>query len=319
MNIGLDVGYSAVKAVTQGRQTTFSSVVGTLNESSFSLNGSASIAMVEPSRYLVGEGATTQSRLVMRNESRAWAGSEEWYQLALAALTELTTATSGEMTIVTGLPVRFFSDRQRVAQRLVGEHRFRRDGRRGQTLTTTTIKVIPQPFGSLLSLALNDRGQLVDNSFADSVGVIDLGGKTCNILSVENLADVGRESTSVNVGAWDVTRAVGDWLAREHPDLELRDHKLMDAVVNRQTKYYGEPIDLTQIVDDTLAPMVNQVIGEAGKLWNGAAHLSAILITGGGALLFGSMLASHWQHARIVSDPVFANAVGYWKLAQRSG
>jgi len=93
----------------------------------------------------------------------------------------------------------------------------------------------------------------------------------------------------------------------------------MQAILDRQVKYYGEPVDLSEVVEDTLATMAGQVIAQATQLWNGGAGLDVILVTGGGALLLGPALQCHFRHARVVEEPVFANALGYWRLAQRSG
>jgi hypothetical protein len=149
------------------------------------------------------------------------------------------------------------------------------------------------------------------------VGVIDIGGKTTNLLSVDRLAEIGRETESVSVGAWDVVRAVRSYLAHRCPNLELRDHQIVEAIVSRQLRYYGQQVDLKPVVDAALEPMANQVIAQATQLWNGGAGLDAILVAGGGALLLGPFVKAHFRHARIVTDPVFANAEGYWKLAQR--
>jgi len=206
MNIGFDIGYSATKAIAGlKRRTHFASVVGTPDKARFSLNGSGNddITLVEPAHRLVGEGAVVQSHHLFRREDRDWTTSDEWHILFLAALSELTTATSAELQIVTGLPVAFYSDRDTVRERLLGEHRLRREDRRAQTLRVTACRVIPQPFGSLLAAALDDRGQVVNADLATgNIGVVDVGGKTTNLLSVNKLAEVGRETASVSIGAW---------------------------------------------------------------------------------------------------------------------
>jgi plasmid segregation protein ParM len=151
------------------------------------------------------------------------------------------------------------------------------------------------------------------------VGVIDIGGKTTNLLSVDRLSEIGRETASVSVGAWDVVRAIRGYLSDHCPELELRDHSVMDAIIARQVKYFGEPVDLGKVIDAALVPMAEQVIAEATQLWNGAARLDVILVTGGGALLLGSAIKSRFRHARVVDDPVFANALGFLRFAQRLG
>jgi len=321
MNIGLDLGYSATKAVSTKKKVKFPSVVGTSDKARFSFSeDGAGIILAEPAHVLVGEQAVTQSRFVNRREDRSWIESAEYYHLALAALTELTTATVAELRIVTGLPVAFYNDKDILRNLLLGEHRATREGRRAQVFKVTDCRVIPQPFGALLAEALDDRGNVADRGLATgNVGVIDVGGKTTNLLSVSRLSEIGRETASVNVGAWDVVRAVRGWLADNCPNLDLRDHQVVDAIVARQVKYYGEPQDLGPVVDAALEPMAEQVIAQATQLWNGGAGLDAVLVSGGGALLLGPAIEAYFRHAQVVSEPVFANALGYWRFAQHLG
>ncbi len=317
MNLGIDVGYSATKAVSSDRRVTFPSVVGTPDKARFSLNADQAIILVTPEHVQIGQEAVSQSRFLNRREDRRWIESDEWYTLALAAFTELTTA-SVELSIVTGLPVAFYSDKDAVRDRLLGQHRAQREGRRAQTFKVSDVRVIPQPFGCLLSETLDNRGRIVDRNLATgNVGVVDVGGKTTNLLSVRHLAEISRETASVNVGAWDAVRAVRDYLSEHCPDLDLRDHQVVEAIIARQVRYYGEPVSLATIVDAMLEPLAEQVLAEATQLWNGGASLDAILISGGGALLLGEAIKRHFKHGRVVGDPVFANALGYWKFSQR--
>ncbi|HUM37871.1 MAG TPA: ParM/StbA family protein, partial [Anaerolineae bacterium] len=298
------------------------SAVGTPDRAHFSLNGegAGAIVLTAPENVLIGAEAVAQSRFLARREDRRWIESAEYYALFLAALTELTSATVADVSLVTGLPVAFYDDRERLAGRLAGEHKVQREGRRSQLLRVTQVRVIPQPFGSLLALVLDERGGIADVRLAKSaVGVIDVGGKTCNLLSVNRLAEIGKETASVNVGGWDLVRAVREWLSRKYPGLDdLRDHVLAEAIQARELHFYGEPVaDFPALVDALAGDLAGQVIAEASHLWNGGATLDAVLVTGGGALLLGDAIRKHWRHARLVPDPVNANAVGYWKFARR--
>ena len=161
--------------------------------------------------------------------------------------------------------------------------------------------MIPQPFGALLAESLDNHGKIVNQALATgAVGVIDVGGKTTNLLSVNRLAEIGRETASANVGAWDVARAVREHLADNCPNLDLRDHQVIDAIVSRRVRYYGDPVDLGAVIDETLEPMADQVIAQATQLWNGAAALDAILVSGGGALLLGPHLERAFPHVRFI-------------------
>ncbi len=322
MHTGIDIGYNATKAVTDKRRATFPSAVGTPDRARFALSGNntPAIVLTAPQSVLIGDEAVLQSRFLNRREDRRWIESAEWQALFLAALTELTTGTLVDVEVVTGLPVAFYSDKEQVHQRLLGEHRAQREGRRGQLLRVTHVRVIPQPFGSLLAEVLDERGQIQRADLAQAaVGLIDIGGKTCNLLSVSRLSEIGRETVSVNIGGWNLVRAVRQWLAHQYPGLDdLRDHQLAAAIQARTLRYYGEPLqDFPTIVNDLTADLARQILGEASHLWNGGALLDAILITGGGALLLGEHIRQHWPHAQVVREPIYGNAVGYWKFAHR--
>lgn len=325
MNVGIDVGYSSVKVVGgPDRLITFPSVVGTPDRARFavgSADGHIVLDVPGDGSWLVGDGAVTQSRFVDRREDRGWISSDTYHRLMLASFSELTAATACDLAVVTGLPVAFYSaDKDALRDRFLGQHRLTREGRRSQLFRVTECRVIPQPFGALLAEALNNQGKIINQDLATgAVGVIDIGGKTTNLLSVNRLAEIGRETASVNLGAWDVARAVREYLADHCPGLELRDHLVVEAVVNRRVKYFGTPVELGAVIDATLEPMANQVLAQASQLWNGAAGLDAILVAGGGALLLGPHLQRAFPHVRIVANPVFANALGYWRFAQRLG
>ena len=74
MNIGLDIGYSAVKAISGPRRVNFPSVVGDVQKARFSLDGArdSDIILTEPKPVLIGAGAIEQSRFPRRREDRAW-------------------------------------------------------------------------------------------------------------------------------------------------------------------------------------------------------------------------------------------------------
>ncbi|MCP5101143.1 MAG: ParM/StbA family protein [Chloroflexi bacterium] len=320
MRIGLDIGYNSTKVMGKGgNEFVFPSVVGTPERASFSLNGNKEflITLSDNSEAMVGQAAIMQSVFASRREDRDWIDSREYYTLAMAAISEVTKA-SGDISIVTGLPVAYYQDKEKLQDILMGEHRIKRDSRRWQTINVTAVRVVPQPFGTVLSVALHNSGAALTNNYVKgNIGVIDIGGKTTNILSVYRLTEVSRETTSVNLGAWNAVRQMRTYFTREFPDLELRDHEVNQAMIQRSTNYFGDSYDLTDVVDSVVTPMAEQVIAQASQLWGKAARLDAILIAGGGAHLLGEYVQGYFKHAQILEKPQFANVTGFWKLAQR--
>lgn len=321
MICGLDIGYSRTKVVGERGRWDFPSVTGTPDRGRFALNGAhEDLILTYPYHVQVGEGAIVQSRHLMRREDREWIESDEYHALMLAAFSELTTATWADLIVVSGLPIRYYDgDRRWLEHRLLGEHVIEREGQRRQTLTIKRAAVIPQGLGALCSVCLDGKGNISRRDIATGrVGLIDVGGKTTNLLSVNRLAEVGRETASVNSGAWDVVRAVERWLADHCPDLDLRDHEIVDTIKARGTRYKGQPIDLGAVIDGAVIPLADQVIAQATQLWNGAGALDLILIAGGGAHLVGPYILRHFDHAQVIEgDPVYANAEGYYRYAHR--
>lgn len=318
MNLGLDIGYSDTKAVSDRIQSVFSSVAGTPDESDFAFSENGAIVLASPDYVLVGAAAVRKSRHAPRWEDRDWIKTDEYYYLFLIALTEITKASSADLWIVTGLPVAFYGDRDILREILIGEHRPQRKDRWTQVFRVKDVRVIPQPFGCLLSEALNDRGEIANADLLNGeVGIIDVGGKTTNLLSVSEASEVRPETASVSKGAWDVVRAVADWLTA-NTKLQPRDHQIVDHIKGvKLLKERGEALDLDPVINVELGPMAKDVIAKATQLWNGGDALDAILVSGGGAHLIGDAIKKRFPHARVVKgDPVYANALGYWRFAQ---
>jgi len=319
MQAGLNPGFSHTKGFTQvnrqERSCIFPSAVGSPDTARFSLNGADGITLLEPAHVNIGEQAIEQSRFINRQEDRSFLVSDEWRLLALAALSELTQA-SADITLVTGIPISFYGDKEAVKANIAGAHKVQRAGRNAQTFTLNPV-VIPEPFGTLFDQLWDDNLNVLNPSLATGKsGVIDIGSKTTNLLTAQRLKETGHKTDSIETGTWETMRAVRQWLSDTCPRLNLRDHELAKAMSSGHVTYYGQRIDITAIVDSTAQELAKTVIAAASVLFG--ADLEHIYITGGGALLTGHFIKQHrnFEHAVIVENPIMANARGFWKYAR---
>lgn len=321
MNFGFDGGYSEVKAWSDRGAIRFPSVRGSPEHSRYSAAAKASvpIELLQPRHVLVGGSALKQSRHRERREDRAWIETDLYEDLFLVALTELTTA-SATVNVVTGLPVAFYEgDKEKFQDLLTRQFTCKRAGRNVQRFDIHCLRVVEQGFGILLSEVLSNSGRIVDTDLAlGKIGVVDAGGKTCNFVSVHGMEEIAKESTSVDAGGWDVIRAVGEYIQTELPGLDLSGHEVAEAVQNGYVTRFGEQVSIASAIEIEAERLANEIISTATQLWNGGARLDAILVGGGGAHLVGKYVKRAYRHARVVSEsPEFANAIGYWRLAQR--
>ena len=323
MNIGLDIGYSSVKCKHKRGMFRALSVIGSEDRSRFGAGKTEENCITTRyGRFMIGDSAVVQSRAVMRREDRNWIESEVYYNLFVYAIARAIRACESKDTdinLVTGLPVAYFAvDNSKVISVMMGEngggvHEYTLGDDKPSSFTVKSVRVIPQPFGTVFFFALDDEGLLVPSLSTGRTGVIDIGGKTTNILSVVDLSELTREATSINIGGWDMTRALSDILVEEFPALEMRDQELEQVIVSGEVTYFGKKHDVSETVARIAKGIAAQISGEITQVWGNVASFDRIFIAGGGANLVGSALTRELPQALVIKNPVLANSIGYYK------
>lgn len=318
-NIGIDLGYANTKVVHANGRAMFPSVVGTPEQSAFKMRGEIQSFQLEHDgyKYSVGDTAIEQSRFTSRPESRDWIESPEYQVLLKAALSRVAFG-SWSAVVFTGLPLAFFDDAEKLEEIFEGIHHIKA-GRQTATVNVSKCIAIPQPMGTLANAAFDNEGKIVDGTIASgNIGVIDIGGKTTNILHAAKMGDVVRETDSLDVGCWDAMRAIRPRIEELCPDANYADHDITKAITTKSIKYRGKRVDLTDVIQEVLTPFARQIVTKASELWpGGGATLDTILLSGGGAVLLESLIIPQINHGdiRVVQDSVYANALGFYKLA----
>lgn len=325
MILGWDGGYYANKAIgssAHGRRlrVTFPSVVSNRTGSSFSLNGEDSIVIMHGNhKHLVGTGAVKRGAETIRKESADWVGSPSWLSMFYATLGQLTEASHADVVLTVGLPLADFTrQKQVVLETLLGDHSFKREGHRQQTLKVTQCYVVPQAWGAVLCKLLDDAGTITDVELVSAkCAVIDVGGHNVNLLSVDGLTSVDSETHSTERGAWQVMRIVREHFEQTMPELTRHsDHRIMQAVTLGKIGYAGEQVDLSPVIDPLLDDIAEEIIDTAAQRWGAGARLfDRVFVIGGGAYLFEQRLVRAIPHAEVLPVPEFVNALGYYRYA----
>lgn len=315
--IGIDIGYRALKCVhSGGEKFIIPTVIGTPDTARMRVGGSTDILLeFDEYRFLIGESANTQSRMIMRREDRHWYSSPEYRAMFYTALAKIQQRERANAHIVTGLPVEYFDDKDHMIEALEGRHEFHYNGT-PMIANVNEVVVILQPFGTLLDQVFSAPGGYDTEIAEGKIGIIDIGGKTTNFLTAIRLQELRKQSTSISKGGWDIVRAVKAIIADEFPGLsQMSDHDVSQAIANRTIKSFGNPVDIGEIVDRVVKPFAEDIIASTTPLWNSTGEMiDRIFVTGGGAFLIFAEIAAHFPHAKRVTDPVFANASGYWRF-----
>lgn len=154
------------------------------------------------------------------------------------------------------------------------------------------------------------------------VGVVDLGGKTTDIVVIaENVRSVYSDrSGTVNVGVLQLLDKVAERIKAEfqlnaNPPLPY----IEEACRTKKFELFGEEKDVGAIVEaaarEYLVQVQNFIVSKLGD----GSDLGAVLFVGGGTALILSILgcdafASLYKGRRLIApEPEYANARGMWK------
>jgi plasmid segregation protein ParM len=319
--IGLDIGYGWTKATDGERAVHFPSLAGNAEEVGFhsdlAADGANRAVSVGGRTYFIGDWALLQSRFRFGSELyRERLEGDTFFVLYLAALSNYLDR-AGKLAVVTGLPVRWFDDRDALVERLSGQHRVA-VGRLRKRVEIEQVVVVPQPFGALCTAILGDDGRVVDADLAGGrVGVIDVGTYTTDYIVTDKMHYVKTRSSSITAGLAAAYDAVAGEIER-HYGLELSLPQVDEAVRDGHVKVEGRRQDIARLTESPLGDLAGQIVAGVRKQWGNARDVEAILLTGGGAVVLQERLSAHWPQARPASPTAaWDNARGFWRYGRR--
>ena len=316
--VGLDIGNGMTKARSSTKETCFPSIIAKARMIGFSTgysHGADGIVLsTDENPFFVGDLAARQGDFMSQKLGRDRLGDPFYKVLFLAALTEVL-GQSCDVQAVCGLPIAWLPDKELVKAQLLDEHAVERDGVR-LTYNVIQMRVVPEPFGTLLYLLLGNHGQMVKPELTgQTVGVIDIGTKTTDLALFgegleyrENLCD------SLEVGLANIQSMLAAYVAKKW-GRELTLYEADRALQTLHIKIRGLGYNLTEVVADLAARAGEVVVSKIEQLWGQALQVDHIYLSGGGASHLVDHIAAKYPHVTLVPDPMNANAIGFYRWA----
>lgn len=325
--LAADIGFGYTKT-TDGRQyQIFKSILGEANPAQFSeaLLGAGSAwprhLAVGEDAFFVGELAESQSRGRSFTLDPAQFLAKHAKQLALAGLYPF--APDGEpIRLVTGLPISFFRRyKDALTALLRGRHTVTAFTPQGQQearqIYIEQVRVIPQPFGSMFNLMLNDLGKPSAQRFlTEKIGIVDVGFRTADYTISDKTRYSERGSLSTDAGMSTAYAQVAAFI-QEQCGTAVELYRLYDAVARGSIKVRGRLYDLKPVVKQAFETLAQRIATEVNRHWADDWDIDAIVLTGGGGqtlepylspLIDGEVLPVNSE-----ADSRLANVVGYLK------
>mgnify|MGYP000554335736 CR=1 FL=1 len=299
-----DLGYGYCKGLSsRGSECSFPSVLGPARKLYRGLDGQKGMVLQYDGReWFIGETAIKQAqwRYFSLHDNRA----EHWTtRILFLALSAALVEGDWQGNIVTGLPVtHYFEQREQLENTMKGAHRVRFSANgftKELTLIVHKVAVVPQPFGSLLALVLDHRGQLKDDQrelAKARVGVVDIGMHTADYLYVDALEPIPRLSASTDSGLAEMLRASSEGDTRSLFELAEAIRAMTPNGDFRRLRSQYAALILTEI--ETYLPECDYYV-----------------VTGGGGEIIYEEL--NLERTILAPEPLMANCRGYLKLGRR--
>jgi plasmid segregation protein ParM len=330
--LGIDIGFGFTKATSGSQDLVFKSVLGEATDIQFREQmlpaggqdeGFLQVE-IDGKAYFVGELAERQSNVRFFTLDQAQFIGKFAKVLALAASARMVKGFV-PINLVTGLPIGSYQKhKDELAKLLLGEHKVAltdASGKREEkSLSIAKVRVIPQPFGSLFNLMLNDLGEMADKRLVrEKIGIIDVGFRTADYTISDKMRYSERGSRTTDSGIARAFNVIATKL-REESGINVELYRLYEAIDRGNIKIRGKVYDLKGMTEQVFGQLATAVANEVDRLWADDWDLDAIVITGGG----GAVLARHLQpllNGEVVAidpklDMRLYNVQGYRKFGQ---
>jgi plasmid segregation protein ParM len=298
--LGIDLGFGFTKATDGKRSLIVKSVIGEAVEDR--LGGPMSDARpgsdhlhleLEDRGVFAGDLAERKSSLRSFTLDQDRFIAESAKVLALAVASDLAEPDR-PIGVVTGLPISSYRAKaDELTRELRGRHVLTTiapdGGRTRQVLEISEVKVIPQPFGSVYDMVLNEAGAVGDrHTLQQKIGIVDVGFQTSDLTVSDRGTFLERASQSTETGVGRAFATIAGKI-REKSGVSVELYRLYDAMEEGRITIRGESFDLRKLIEHVMNQLASDIAADANRLWADEWDMDAIAITGGG----GAVLAPY--------------------------
>ena len=202
--------------------------------------------------------------------------------------------------VVCGLPINQYKANRKSLEDSVLSNKVKeiRVNKEIKKIIITDFKVYPEGIGAYYSLNIND-----------DVIIVDIGGRTTDIAYIVDKKL--KTSSTIAVGTLNIYKDISDKLNSLF-SLDL-DMFMAEKILSRgYLEIDGSRIDLgfiTEILKKNFAKINDDLIMKF------PARTEKIILVGGGYKLFSKAFKNRYKNSYIADNPIFANAIGFRKVA----
>lgn len=323
--VSVDIGSVDVKAHSSTATVTFPSIVAP-EQGGIRFEGLGSdyfTIELNGERLALGRTAYSLGHIQISDMGRARVQGDTYRRLAAGAFASVL-GRSTPISLIASLPIRFYMGKtEDLKESLAGDYRIEYEGRSLRfKLDYDDVHIIPEGFGSLCSLILNPMGQVINGELADMrVGIVDIGGRTTDMLMFDSLELQPALSTGMNKSGLSIIWQVLDNQIEEYYGRSLTLIELDEALHTGYFRNGPDRIDIRSEITVAAETLASSIIASINSLWDDGNAVEQIVLTGGGAPFIAPFMS--YRHVLNIDDevpisPHLTNAIGafYFGLLQ---
>jgi plasmid segregation protein ParM len=231
-----------------------------------------------------------------------------------------------KVEICTGLPLRTFYSGGGEPNKLMihnkRENLLKNDVRNAKgepILEIVAHEVIAECVATYLDYVVSDTedGGVKMNSdrLKDKIAIVDIGGRTTDIVVVENWSVKLDQAATMDVGMLSARQSLSEKILVTH-DVTVSDKMLISAMKTGYIKIYGRQVDVRGLVHDSLRDLLQNIKTKVKQVIGKGVDIDCVIMTGGGAQSLSEALTGWYPRQIIASNPQFSNAKGMRKFLQ---
>ncbi len=146
-----------------------------------------------------------------------------------------------------------------------------------------------------------------------TVAVVDIGHRTTDVsVTIDGEMRMSRTGGIMDQG---VAHARNRFRNALEQRFGLNMARMVDrAFLKKNVMISGDRFDVSVEWQESVDETAQTIIRTVEALVDGTTDIDRIVLIGGGALIFGDTIKKTWKQAKVVGDPVFANALSWLSL-----
>lgn len=282
-------------------------------------------------KYFIGDSAVIHGEPIQTVAKNRMVSQEGKLHI-MAALGLAMPEGKNEADLIVGLPVDEYEELKTEYLRIIsGQHEIYMldlagNPRKYVNVKISRAKVLPQPMGAVFHYLLTPEGGIRDTLLCQSqLGVIDLGYRTEDLCQIHNVQFVSKYSKSnPKLGCHGLFTNLAD-IMRQKGIIDQAPEYFEKNWSKSSLTLGGNNVSIDEYKKQAFELTLMAILSDIQTTWPNIREMAMIVISGGGAYIFGEVIKRSLGKMYSIKEDVFVipenseflNVMGYRRHADR--